>query len=252
LEVKVEVVKQQEETTPTQSPNTSTGNTPKESFLEPTNEKYKSGKNLETIRIQSIDIEKNEEKRDSKSKTRMKTSKLTIDDEFDVLLSAIHVYLKKPEKRSPEESAYIIAMKKFTEKLIEHCKKSGGKPEFSLAGGTYILCKEECDRSIEEKEFVHAMFEEYNREVKDTKVFTISPEVQLDIITQAKKAFEDTKLYPEYIKRVKMLRNRFKLMASRHGLVPMYSMVSGSTILAKYENEISQQDLEFLQELGKL
>lgn len=203
-------------------------------------------------RIEEKVIEKVEEKIETPIMKPIikKNPGISIEDEYDILLCSFSIFMKSEDKRSPEEKAYIIAMKKYTEKLIEYMKKTNSKCEFSLAGGTYILCKE--NKTKEELDFIEQMKEIFLKE--QNLSFQISIQDQIKMISLSKEIFDKINLNDqekEYKKKLKEQKRKLTRLERKHGLKSLHNLVSGSIILSKYHQEKDENDLVFLNEISQ-
>lgn len=184
------------------------------------------------------------------SMQKTKTSKISIEDEYDILLCSFAIFMKPEDKRTCEEKAYVIAMKKYSEKLIEHMKKTGTKCDFSLAGGTYILCKE--NKSKDELEFIQQMKDIFLKEQNQS--FQISSQSQLKILNLSKEIYDKIQLNEqekEYKKKLKEQKRKLTRTERKHGLKSLHNLVSGTMILSKYNEERDNNDNEFIKEISQ-
>ena len=131
---------------------------------------------------------------------------------------------------------------------------TGSKPEFSLASGTYILCKEEELRTEEEQEFLDMMIENYFESLPPE---IIPFDIQIDGVLRAKEIFQKpkhlrTKDEKNFVKNLTKFRKDILDIQRKFGLKPENSILSSVICLSKYEEEKNQEDIEFLKEIDNL
>jgi hypothetical protein len=131
---------------------------------------------------------------------------------------------------------------------------TGTKPEFSLASGTYILCKEEELRTEEEQEFLDSMLEEY---FANLPLEIISIELQIECVEQTKQIFkkpqkERTKLEKSYLKNLTTFKNEIVTLQRKHGLKVENSLLSSTCVFTKYNEQLTEEDDQFLEEMENI
>jgi hypothetical protein len=154
-------------------------------------------------------------------------------------------------KLKKKENAYVYALQEYYEKLQQHMFDTGTKPDFSLASGTYILCKEEEFRTEEEQEFLDSMLEEY---FANLPLEVVSLELQIECVEQTKQIFkkppkERTKLEKSYLKNLTTFKNEIVALQKKHGLKVENSLLSSTCVFAKYKEQLTEEDSQFLQEM---
>lgn len=187
------------------------------------------------------------------------------EDEYDVALCAVEIFLKNPNDRSPEEQAYILAMQQYLDQLQSHitkCSKDGQilMPEYSLASGSVLFLKDVARRTQVEQEYVHDMCEEYIQAIQaqdniasgGDNVLPLDLEIQ--VMERAKEIFEKsederTPEEQEYVLKLQDYSRQMKLIENQHGLCAQHSLSSAVMVLAKYEEERGYEDVELLYEL---
>jgi flagellar motor switch/type III secretory pathway protein FliN len=182
---------------------------------------------------------------------------LTQEDEYDIALSAAEIFLKDESDRTPEEQAYVLAMRQYRAQLEEHCKNVGAKPEYSFASGTSIFVVPEQERTPVEKEYISDIANEYSEEVKNQqndRNAKIPLDVQVEIAEAAAKIFaknpdartEEEKEYvfkmEEYLRDVVRAERQYNLKAK-------HSLLSSALMLAKYPEERDAEDIQYLEDM---
>lgn len=194
---------------------------------------------------------------------------LSIEDEYDIAISAAQIFMKNEEDRTPEEQAYVLAMKQYTNVLMAHCCKHHAKPEYSLASGTAIFVVPEELRSFVEKEYVADICNETITQMElvqktkqknptnaattsqATKMKELPMEHQIEIARRAHEILDKphhlrTNEEQEYVNQLRSVLVDVSRLEKAHGLNVQYSYGLSSTImLAKYEQEKTMQDWEF-------
>jgi len=195
---------------------------------------------------------------------------LSIEDEYDIAISAAQIFMKNEEDRTPEEQAYVLAMKQYTNVLMAHCCKHRVKPEYSLASGTAIFVVPEDLRSFVEKEYVADICNETITQMElvqrmkeknctnaaatmshGTKMKELPMEHQIEIARRAHEILDKphhlrTNEEQEYVNQLRSVLVDVSRLEKEHGLNLQYSYGLSSTImLAKYEQERTMQDWEF-------
>lgn len=199
---------------------------------------------------------------------------LSEDEEFDIAISAVAIYLKLHEERSPEEQAYVLAMQEYYKGMTEHAAKVGNAvPVHGLASGTCLLFAPEDKRTREEQMMVEELVHEYYRELDLTYSASptsasgsngeskIEPELTLEeqvMIAEAasrvfaKRPEERTPEEHEYVNRMEEYAEEIAKMEREAGLQIQHNLASGTMIFAKFEEERKPEENEYVQEVLKL
>eukprot|EP01080_Neovahlkampfia_damariscottae_P001020 gene1020-9925_t len=207
-------------------------------------------KSMSPTRLQTV--EKKEEVEKIKKKERK--LKLTNEQELEIFICAFEIFQKKKQDRTMEEEAYCSALHEYYIKLNKHLfDNDATKPEISLATGTFILCKEERFRTEEEKEFLNEIIEQYNKTksihlTNDLNDFEYNKIVR-HLIEKKKNTL--TKEEKQFLKEIWKLKNELKKLELNNGLKISHSILSHSISQLKYEEELTKDDILFLNELKK-
>jgi hypothetical protein len=194
-------------------------------------------------------------KENQKKKTgEIKKNKLNPEQEFEIFYSALQIFQKEPKLRTTEENAYVVALFHYQHELKKHInvlynKGTNCKPEFSLSTGTYILCKEDEFRTEDEREFLNEMIG-LSEKIKKEKLK--EDEIAFEFNEISKKIRDSQKLQKDeqyFMKKMKKIKREIKVIERVHGVKVSHSLLSHSLTFAKYEDEISVSDSEFLMEI---
>eukprot|EP01080_Neovahlkampfia_damariscottae_P009635 gene9635-1839_t len=219
----------------------------------PKNSQTPTGLENDQLSIDDIEIQRKNSRQSSYKMTNNMTT-LTPTDEYSIFQSALHIFLKEEDDRKPEEKAYVLSLYEYYEKLRQHIFNTGSKPEFSLASGTYILCKEEELRTEEEQEFLDVMIENYFESLPPE---IIPFDIQIDGVLRAKEIFQKqkhlrTKDEKNFVKNLIKFRKDIINIQRKYGLKPENSIISSVISLSKYDEEKNEDDMEFLKEIENL
>jgi hypothetical protein len=184
----------------------------------------------------------------------IKKTKLTPEQEFEIFLSALQIFQKEPNLRTMEENAYVVALFHYQHELKKHInvlynRGTNCKPEFSLSTGTYILCKEDEFRTEEEREFLDEMIK-LSEKMKQEKLK--EDEIAFEFNEISKNLRDKKKLQKDeqyFMKKMKKIKREIKVIEKVHGVKVSHSLLSHSLTFAKYEDELSVNDVEFLMDI---
>ncbi|EFC40296.1 predicted protein [Naegleria gruberi] len=155
---------------------------------------------------------------------------LTEDDEYNIAMSAVEIFLKKEEERTPHEQAYIIALNDYRRRLDEHARRANARPEYSLAVGTCIFLTPEKDRTISEQEYVKDVLSAFFEDQKESDKSRLLPlKIQMDIVKAAKLLKEKpenqrTEEEKQYISRVEEIQRQLNRFSLKNGLKINHSL----------------------------
>jgi len=176
--------------------------------------------------------------------------KLSVEEEYDIAISAAEIFLKDEKDRTPEEQAYVIAMKDYLKKLQEHMKRTKSKPEYGLASGTALFCKNPKERTLNEQQYVKSISEDYVTELRQRKnVHLVSVDKQTEI---AKKGFDIVNKKGKnseeeaYVQQLSKCSKEIEAIERVHGLIAHHSLLSATVALTKYPEKRSIEEQEFI------
>ncbi|KAG2374075.1 hypothetical protein C9374_011154 [Naegleria lovaniensis] len=155
---------------------------------------------------------------------------LTEDDEYNIAMSAVEIFLKKEEDRTPQEQAYLLALNEYRKKLDEHAKRVNARPDYSLAVGTCIFLIPEKDRSPSEQEYIKDVISAFTDDSKDHDKHRLLPlKIQLDIVKAAKLIKEKpekdrTEDEKQYLFRVEEIEKQIVKLCMKHGVRVNHSL----------------------------
>nr|CAG4715484.1 unnamed protein product [Naegleria fowleri] len=155
---------------------------------------------------------------------------LTEDEEYNIAMSAVEIFLKKEEGRTPQEQAYILALNEYRRKLEEHAKRVNARPDYSLSVGTCIFLIPEKDRTPSEQEYIKDVISAFTDETKDHDKHRLLPlKIQLDIVKAAKiikeKPEKDrTEDEKQYLIRVEEIERQIVKLCMKHGVRVNHSL----------------------------
>jgi len=182
---------------------------------------------------------------------------LSQEDEYDIALSAAEIFLKPECDRTPEEQAYVLAMKQYRAQLEEHCKNCGARPEYSFASGTSIFCVREEDRTPIENEYVIDIANEYSEEVKNQQSDRYSKlplDAQVEIAEGAARIFakapqERTEEEQQYVLKMEEYLRDIVRAERQYNVKVKHSLLSSALMLAKYPEERDIEDFQYLEDM---
>ncbi|KAL9652819.1 hypothetical protein ABK040_010851 [Willaertia magna] len=202
-----------------------------------TSEDFDAFEDVNSARILDSDIE-------SEIEQQLVGPSLSEDDEYNIAMCAAEIFLKSESERSPQEQAYIIALKDYKRKLEEYAKKHNARPEYSLALGTIIFLTPENERSTVEQEYVKDVMSAFFDEFKAADSQRFLPlQIQADIVKGAQSIFEKpvekrTEEEKQYLIKVQELQRQLFKVEVQNGLRINYSL---SSLMLNYTRE----DLEY-------
>jgi hypothetical protein len=186
-------------------------------------------------------------------KKKEKVTKLiTMEQEFDIFLNAMHIFMKKEEERTTEELAYVLNLKLYYHQLIQHMSKTKAKPQFSLSTGTYILVKEEEFRTTEENEFMDEMKNQYALWLENKEEALKLNVVSCSQTLLQKKKSEMKKEEKEYKKLLESVRKQISIIEKKNGLKAQHGFISGTVNYLKYSDELDEQDNLYISSINKI
>ena len=183
---------------------------------------------------------------------KVRTPKYTIEQEFDIFLSALSIFMKEEFERTSEENAYILNLKLYYHELIKHMSITKTKPEFSISTGTYILVKEEEFRTNEENEFLKEMKKTYQIWLKNDEEDLKFDSILTSKILLSKSKKQMTKQEMDYKKNLEKIRKLISKIEKVHGLKAEYDIISGSVNLLKYKEELSSKDQKYISSINEI
>eukprot|EP01080_Neovahlkampfia_damariscottae_P008295 gene8295-119_t len=183
---------------------------------------------------------------------KIRKPKYTIEQEFDIFLSAMSIFMKEESKRTPEEKAYILNLKLYYLELNKHMCSTKSKPEFSISTGTYILVKEEEFRTSEENEFITEMKRNYEiwLDNEDEELLLDVFSNSKNIISKPKKQLTKSELH--YKRSLEKIRQLISKIEKTHGLKAEFDIISGTVNLLKYDEEISSNNDQYLSSINEV
>lgn len=186
------------------------------------------------------------------------TAGMTIEDEYNIAVSAVALFMKPLEARSTEEQAYVIAMAEYLNVMSEFRSHFQCMPEHSLATGTSIfLCPVE-SRTKTETEYVNFICIAYLAEIdKLSEAMGLTHEEQLEIVKGAVEIFtkEPEKLTveeKEYLFQIEEYMRDIMKFENLCGLKAKHTFVSETTVFAKFTEEQTSENNMYMEEAKKL
>jgi hypothetical protein len=183
-------------------------------------------------------------------KKSRRNPKLSVEQEYDIAISAAEIFLKDEKDRTPEEQAYVIAMQEYLQKLEEHMKKTKSKPQYGLASGTALFCMSPQKRTLNEQQYVKSIAEDYVSELQQRKnVHLISVDVQTDIAKKGLKIVNKKERKSDeeaYVRLLSKCSREIEAIERVHGLSAHHSLLSETVTLTKYPEKRSIEEQEFI------
>ncbi|KAL0491778.1 ArhGAP [Acrasis kona] len=214
--------------------------------------KHKTIQNISPI-SDVIDEESNKDLNSVEDDKIIEEICLSVEEEYDLAMSAVEIFLKEESERLPEEQAYVIAMKQYRQQLQDYCNSIGAEPEYSIASGTSIFVMDQSKMSATEKEFVHDITREYTNELKTTfEEYDVSLELQEEsskasAAILAKDPCERTAEENLYVLKVEACIKKVIDLEHQLNLEVRHPIISHALTLAKYPEERTFQEEQYVQ-----
>lgn len=188
----------------------------------------------------------------------MDSKSLNEKEEFDVAVSAAAIFLKDSSEWTPEEQAYVLAVKQYRAELTEHMSKTSSTPHHGLSSGVCAFVVPPEERTEEENQFVKEVTTEYYKEVQlldnthgaDSNGLSIQQ--QAEIAKAAAQIFSKppSKRTPEeqeYVEHMEEYVQEVLKLELQLGVRACHDLASGTILLAKFPEERKQSDIEYIQ-----
>lgn len=187
----------------------------------------------------------------------MESKTLNEKEEFDVAVSAAAIFLKDPSEWTPEEQAYVLAVKEYRAELEQHMAKTNASPYHGLSSGVCSFVAPPEERTEEENEFVREITTEYYKEVKSLDSTLGADSNGLSIQEQAeiakgaaqifaKPASKRTPEEQEYVEQMEEYVQEVLKLELQLGVRACHDLASGTILLAKFPDERKPSDIEYI------
>lgn len=183
---------------------------------------------------------------------------LNSEEEEDVALAATTIFMKTQDQLNAEEKAYKYALAEYHNLIKQYQQFYKCLPVHGLASGTVSFVSRPDERSEPEQQYITAMGGFYIQQLqKMAESMNISYEDQIEVVQRAIQIFnksepqrtDEEQEYVNYVEEYLIELYKAELLC---GTKAKHTLISGLTNFAKFEEERTELDHQYLQEIYKL